>query len=600
MQYPYLQEVQRYREMTSAFGGYNHQLSCEEGQFFDMKNMTSQYFPVLSPRNPRGIIKKFTNLQGILDKGDLMWIDDGILYKDGEVITTAGVHISNVGKKAMTKMGAYVIIMPDKVWYNTDTGDCGYMEASYDIQYGNTIEFKNCDSKGAEITVNSSEHYKENEATDGDYMYSTSNGSTNLKVYSSTTKTWATVRYAYTKICASGIGKNFEKGDGVKITLYIDEGLFKSEELDVTNIFINKEDDGSYSTNTTIIEKTDDTITIIGIVKSTTESAFTEAIMTVERTVPDMEFITECNNRLWGCSRDGHEIYCCKLGDVKNWNVFQGISTDSWVATIGSDGKFTGATTFLGYPIFFKEDGLVKVSVSSTGGHQTKETKCRGVQQGSENSLVILNETLYYKSTTGVCMYTGSVPMGISDELGEMNYYYAVGGSIGEKYYLSMRDKEYKYHLFVYDTKNGIWCKEDNTEVLFFCKRMDELYFIDKSDYKMKSVNGTLLYGSQEKEEDFSWFAESGNIGYSSPDNKYVSRINLRISLEFGTNVDFYIQYDSNGKWEHKFNMSGKGTRTFTVPIIPKRCDHFKYKIVGRGGCKIHSIAKTLEQGSDI
>ena len=79
-----------------------------------------------------------------------------------------------------------------------------------------------------------------------------------------------------------------------------------------------------------------------------------------------------------------------------------------------------------------------------------------------------------------------------------------------------------------------------------------------------------------------------------------MARINIRIALEFGTNVDFYLQYDSSGNWEHKFNMSGKGTKTFTVPVIPKRCDHFKYKIVGKGGCKIFSITKTLEQGSDI
>jgi hypothetical protein len=315
-----------------------------------------------------------------------------------------------------------------------------------------------------------------------------------------------------------------------------------------------------------------------------------------------MAFITECNNRLWGCSKDGHEIYCCKLGDVKNWNVFAGISTDSWAATIGSDGKFTGAITFLGYPMFFKEDGFIKIAVSATGGHQVKETKCRGVQKGSEGSLVILNETLYYKSSNCICAYNGSLPFSISDDLGEVRYYEAVAGTIDDRYYISMKDEKGIYNLFVYDSKNGIWCKEDNTEVLYFCKHFDDLYYIDVKDNQMKSIRGTLLYDVPEKstEGQFDWFVESGNIGYSSPDNKYVARINLRITLEFATNVDFYMQYDSSGGWEHQFNMSGKGTRTFTVPIIPKRCDHFKYKIIGKGGCKIHSITKTLEQGSDI
>ena len=310
-----------------------------------------------------------------------------------------------------------------------------------------------------------------------------------------------------------------------------------------------------------------------------------------------MAFITECNNRLWGCSKDGHEVYCCKLGDVKNWNCFAGISTDSWAATIGSDGKFTGAITYLGYPMFFKEDCLIKIAVSSNGGHQLKETKCRGVQNGSHRSLSILNETLYYKSTTCVCGYNGSLPVSVSEELGGVRYYDAVAGTIDNRYYISMKDGNGTSHLFVYDTKNGIWNKEDD-----FCRHSDDLYYIDMKDKKMKSVGGTLLYDVEEKatEGKFDWFVESGTIGYSSPDNKYVARINIRITLEVGANVDFYLQYDSSGEWEHKFNMSGKGTKTFTVPIIPKRCDHFKYKLTGKGECKIHSIAKTMEEGSDV
>jgi hypothetical protein len=154
--------------------------------------------------------------------------------------------------------------------------------------------------------------------------------------------------------------------------------------------------------------------------------------------------------------------------------------------------------------------------------------------------------------------------------------------------------------MFCFDEKNGIWCKEDNTEALFFAKHDNDLYFIDMADRMLKSVNGSLLYDTSETESNFDWSVESGAIGYSSPDNKYVARITMRITMEFGTNVDFYIQYDSCGEWEHKFNMSGTGTRTFSVPFIPKRCDHFKYRIVGKGDCKIHSIAKTIEEGGEM
>ena len=599
MEFPILQEVTRHRDMTTAFGGYNHQLSCREGEFFDMENMTSMHYPMLSPRQNRGIVRKLNNPQGILDKEELMWIDDGKLYVNGDEIALDGVAISSeesMCPKTMVKMGAYVVIMPDKIWYNADNGECGYMEASYTRASGNSVSFSMCEADGTAITWHDAAYYEENEPKNGDYMMSTANGKTSLKVYSSTTSTWATVMSTYMQICATGIGIGFEKGDGVKITIDNKDAQWGY----ASNVFVNKEDDGKLSINTHIVDKTDDCITIIGILDENKE--FTNMTLTMERLVPDMAFVTECNNRLWGCSKDGHEIYCCKLGDVKNWNCFMGISTDSWAVTIGSDGKFTGAITYLGYPIFFKEDCLIKISISSSGGHQTKETRCRGVQRGSERSLAILNETLFYKSSTCVCAYTGSLPASISDALGEVRYYDAVAGTIGNRYYISMRESNGTHHMLVYDQKTGLWCKEDNTEALYFCRHEDDLYYIDVADNMMKSVRGTLPYDVEEKEMEgkFRWFVESGNIGYSSPDNKYISRVNLRISLEFGTNVDFYLQYDSSGNWEHKFNMSGKGTRTFTVPVIPKRCDHFKYKIVGKGGCKIHSITKTTEQGSDI
>ncbi len=599
MRFPTLREVSRYRDMTTVFGGYNHQISCAEGQFFDMKNMTSNYFPVLSPRQKRGIVKSFDNPQGILDKEDLWWIDNKVLYKNGEAITLEGVELTDEAPKTLAKMGAYIIIMPDKVWCNTNAKDskleCGYMENKVELTEDYEITFSICEANGRIIVWHDAEYYKSNEPKDGDYMMSVnSNGKPSLKVYSGTTSIWMTVASTYVQINASGIGKGFEKEDGVKITTNI---ITDS----LNNIFVNDEGDGEhYSINTYIVDRTDNSITIPGIYNGSL-TPFDGMTLMVERKVPEMAYITECNNRLWGCAKDGHEIYCCKLGDVKNWNCFRGNATDSWAATIGSDGKFTGAITYLGYPMFFKEDCLIKISVSATGGHQTKETKCRGVQNGSDGSLSILNEILYYKSNSGVCGYNGSLPYSISDELGDVIYHDAVAGSIGDKYYISMKDKNDVHSMFVYDTKTGIWCKEDDTQAIAFCRHKDDLYYIDAKDKTMKSVGGTLLYNVSEKEaeKDFNWFVESGPIGYSSPDNKYVGRINLRITLDFGTNVGFFLQYDSCGEWEHKFNMNGTGTRTFSIPIVPKRCDHFRYKITGRGSCKIHSVTKEIEEGSD-
>ena len=55
MRFPILREQQASRQMVDTFRGYNHNLRISDGEFFDMKNMTSDHYPVLSPRGKRGV-----------------------------------------------------------------------------------------------------------------------------------------------------------------------------------------------------------------------------------------------------------------------------------------------------------------------------------------------------------------------------------------------------------------------------------------------------------------------------------------------------------------------------------------------------------------
>lgn len=628
MEFPYLNEISRSREVMTAFGGYNHQLSCPEGQFYDMENMTSDYYPILSPRKERSCNYPTITPQCLLSADDLYVIRDGSLMKNGEAVDLGEIVLSSSKQTTMTKMGAYIIIMPDKVWYNTETGECGSMELSFKFDYATKFGFACMNSRGEQIWPNEESYYEENEPQDGDYKLCIAENTTTglndyeLKVYSKDTwidyaDTYMAFALAITNIPTEAEGTTyFADGDWVRFSVYPSESEFDEIKKIFGNFLEKETEDGWLYVDTEIKvfkkysedNKTFSTrFTFPGLtyclntfIQNGDDGESIPFKIKVERLVPEMSHVIECNNRLWGCSPDGHELYASKLGDMRNWNSFSGTSIASWTATVGSAGEFTGAITYQGYPIFFKEDSIIKVSISAYGAHQYKEVKCKGVQNGSDKSLAIVNEILYYKSHDCVCMYTGTSPASISAELGEEKYYDASAGALGDKYYISMSDKAGAAPLFVYDTTKRIWTKEHSDFfIIRFCNHKDELFMIGGGCYN--SVNGTFLPGdSNAPEGPVDWFVESGTIGYNTPDNKYVTRLNLGISLEFGTSVDFYIQYDSFGEWEHKFNMAGTGTRTYTIPIIPRRCDHFKYKIVGKGGCKIYSIAKTLEQGSDI
>lgn len=314
-----------------------------------------------------------------------------------------------------------------------------------------------------------------------------------------------------------------------------------------------------------------------------------------------MDFITESENRLWGC-RYGtdingnmvNEIYASKLGDFKNWNCFMGISTDSYAVTVGTDGPFTGAIAHGGFPIFFKETCMHKVYGKFPAQYSIDTITCRGVQNGCSRSLAIVNETLFYKARSAVCAYDGSLPVEISAALGEVTYSNAVAGCLGNKYYISMLAGDGKYHLFVYDTLKGMWHREDNTQVMQFCSSRGELYYIE--DNQIKTINGT---GTRDTSP-IKWEAVTGVIGTDSPDKKYISRLDVRMHIPVGSRVMFFIEYDSDGHWQYLFAMTGNTLKSFPVPIKPLRCDHLRLKIIGEGEAKIFSICQTTEQGSDL
>ena len=572
------------RNMVDTFNGYNHNLRIGEGEFFDMKNMTSDYYPLISPRGKRGVYASPENPQGLIAKDNLCYVD-GTNFVINEYPVDMGLSTAaDDCPKQLISMGAYVIIMPDKKYINTmDLTDFGNMEASFVTSSDVTFALCTIDGdaySGATVSATEPES-PENLAL----WIDTSSSPHTLKKYSRSSEMWVTIASTYIKISSPGIGAAFQQYDGVTISGVLDENL---QDL---------------NSNMVIWSRGDDYIVVVGILDAVTIQSIDDGAITVERRLPHMDFIAESENRLWGCrygvARNGevvNEIYASKLGDFKNWNCFMGISTDSWVASCGTDGQFTGALAMPGYVVFFKENCLHKVYGNYPANFQIQTTICRGVQRGCERSLAIVNEIIYYKARHAICAYDGSLPTEISAAMGEERYSNAVAGAHGNKYYISMEDSTGKYQLFVFDTAKGMWHKEDNLRVDAFCSCREELYAIDHDTKKIITMLGS---GTQDAEK-VPWMVQTGIIGTDMPDMKYISRLTVRMSLEFGARVRFFAQYNSIGGWEPLGMISGTNVRSFSIPIRPKRCDHMRLRIEGTGEAKIYSITKTIEQGSDI
>ena len=583
-----LNEIHTSRDMIDVFRGYNNNPRIGEGEFYDMKNLTSTNYPLITPRPKRGVFKTLTNPQGLIGKDSLCCVDGADFYINEHRVDMELSTDPEDCPKTLISMGAYVIVMPDKKWVKTiaDKDDESVFEhgnIEAEVTTSTTVTFQMCKVDG---TVYEDVPKSTDAPTDPknlDLWIDTSSTPHSLKQWSDSLGMWVSIATTYVKISAAGIGKPFEVGDGVTIS-----GINNPQLADLNS-------------NLIIWDKGDDYVVVLGIIDAVDTQ---EDPITIKRSMPNMDFIIESENRLWGCrygiANNGevvNEIYASKLGDFKNWNCFSGISTDSYAATVGTDGQFTGAVTHMGYPIFFKENYMHKVYGNYPANYQIQTTQCRGVQKGCHRSLAVVNEVLYYKARNGICAYDGSLPQEISSVLGDVAYSEAVGVSHGNKYYISMHnDTANEWSLFVCDTAKGLWHKEDNLRAVDFCSCGGQLYFIDYNDpQKIKT-----MFGGENDTEYYEWMMETGIIGTDSPDKKYISKLNIRMFIDIGSRAFFYIQYDSSGDWEFLFRMDGSTFRSFTIPIRPKRCDHMKLRIEGNGDFKIYSISKTIEQGSDV
>lgn len=583
--YPCVRAQLTEQELIDCFGGYDHRLRVPDGAWYDTKNLSTDHAPLLSTRKKR--VDTGLRAAALLGKEAPAWVgENGTLYYNYLPTPVTGL---SAGEKQLVGMGAYIVVFPDKVYLNTeDQSDHGSLEAHYSPRRASC---ELCRFDGTAIGASWVQATAPEEPSDGQYWIDTSGRTAALRQYSAAQDDWVSVETPYVRITFDTLGvvpALFCVYDGVTIA-GCSAGEVNGEKIILAL-------GGG--------ENEADWIMVAALPETLPVSPDTG--VTVSREVPSLDFVCECRNRLWGCrygqGEDGkavNEILCCALGDFKNWRQYMGLATDSWAASVGSDGQWTGCVNYLGSPTFFKENRIHRVGVSPEGAHRIDETVCRGVQKGSAKSLVVVNETLYYKSPGEVCAWQGGFPRGVSAALGTGEFHAAAAGAIGSKYYISMLDGADAPALFVYDIARELWMREDALRATDFARVGNELYAL--ADGKLLALLGTVSPSGSTREESVAWEAVSGLQSFRLPENKRVSRYNIRLDMEAGAAFAAALQYDSDGVWHSAGGVTAAaaGTGSFLFPVRPHRCDHLQLKLSGSGEVRIRSISRILEVGSD-
>lgn len=507
------------RQSIINFLGLNYGEQTTDGELEDCMNLSTDDFPCISQRKKRLKSAEYTSPTTLFSKSGLFVIDGTEVKHDGETVGTV-----TAGKKQMCAVGKYVLIFPDKKYFDTEEQVFGDMEAEY-VSAAGQITFAG-----------------------------TSNNSDDAMKYSTITTT----------------GENFAFRVGDAVT--------------ISGCTVNPENN-----KTIIVRAIEDKV--LKFYENSFTSGKETGVVTIKREIPDLDFVCESNYRLWGCA--GNTIYGSKYSDPFNFQVFDGLTSDSYYINVSTDGDFTGCVPYGSYICFFKEDTLHKLYGTKPANYQILTSNVFGVQAGCERSMCIINETLYYLGRNGVYAFTGGVPELVSDRFGTKRFSEACAGSDGNKYYISMKTGA-QTGIYTFDVLRGIWLKEDNTNAIDFADIEGRLYFIadDNSLYKI-DVNDS------ESEEVIEWSATFCPFTETMNERKGYSRLSLRIELEKVAWLKIEVKPD-NELWQTVYTTHNESARTVVVPIQPNRCDSFKVRLSGKGKCKIKSFVRNFYVGSEV
>lgn len=327
--------------------------------------------------------------------------------------------------------------------------------------------------------------------------------------------------------------------------------------------------------------------------------------VTIARKWPEnIQGVFADSNRLWGW--DGRQIRCCKLGDPSNWDFFDGTAEDSWAVEVHDPDPFTGGISVHGYPTFFTENKRYRVYGSEPEAYQLGEQDCSGVRAGCEKSLAAFDGALYYVSRAGIMRDTGDAPVCISEALGPLRLSEAVAGGNQRRYYVTGRDQAGELHNLILDTRNGAWIDEGSRNVVSYAAAAGVMHEaeIDEADENRLTIRayetGSPL-GDGSPEPAQSSVAETNDYTVTQPNRKRVHRVQLRFVIGSGSSLTVAIRYDSSGDWQTVKTVTGDGRkRSVYLPVLPRRCDHFRLRFTATGDWELHSLALDLRQGSAV
>lgn len=288
-----------------------------------------------------------------------------------------------------------------------------------------------------------------------------------------------------------------------------------------------------------------------------------------------MNHICVHNNRLWGTNPNGEFVYASKLGDCFNFNTYMGLANDSFYAEVGTPGGFEGIVSYRDNLVAFKREYIHHIygdkPSNFTMPKQLSDCGCIDIR-----SAVQIGTVLYFLGYGGFYAYVGGQPQLISDKL-DRKYTAAAAATDGQKYIICAKSNDGD-ELLVYDTRRGLWHKEDYIEAVGSFRWHDKVYIADK--------DRVYEYGALTPEK---WECESAIIYEGVFDNKGFNELWIRAKIDEGAYIDVYTSEDGGCFIKHG-QLKPEGLKVYRLPPRFITGEFYQYKLIGYGNAVIYDI----------
>lgn len=613
---------------------------ADDGEIRDSYGITSSEAPYIKTANARLVTDE--DVDDITEWNGLVTLKDGIVYYNGEAVGNV-----SPGKKQFAVVNTKLVIFPDKTYIDLTTRETGKLDAEVssaangaEISGGNKLTITP-ESKMDDIRFSGSTNPRRTEISwvntyssvgifDGEVVKTGKKPMPvsllavgdivcpNISDIGAYTVSMANGEYVatmqeYEALDPSeypDIPTDQEADDGTYATveeLQVEErtkikytatcSVHFAFQVDLTDVFtvgdaltVSDAAGNTYCDKAIALEITSDTITFAD---GTFETALTiPTKTTVKRDVPDLDYICESENRLWGCA--GNSIYASALGDPTNFYQYGEESTSSYAVAVSSEDKFTGCCKYSSSVLFFKEKCIHKILGSYPAEYSLYTSYSEGVKDGCSRSLVTINNVLYYYGLHGAYAYTGGTPQLVSVNFGNKRFSEAVGGTDGRFYFLSVKEGDDGLY-FAYDIRTGIWCKEADR----YCGR-----FVLVGTNMTYLEDGTVYDADTGGQADgIDWLVRFAPFGRSTEaaymHKAQYERLIFHADIPSGSTVNVYVSADGAPRKLVKQFKGINNNYVWTAVVPVNRTENYGLELTGHGRCTIRTITREYQERSD-